>query len=322
MCATSRSSSARTETHLLGWIVGIAAFAAVVVIATHISEEHEFARMLAHAEPWWLALALVLQAATYVALTEVWRSVVRAARQPLPRRPSLSIALAKLFIDQTLPSGGISGSALLATALERRGTPTPVVRSTVIVELASNYFAYALCLAVAIAIAALAGHAGSIIVVPALLFVAVAVGIGVGAIALSRATRPPGLPGLRRAGRWVAGADRRLTGDPAVLARATGWQIAIVVLDGATTWTLLRAVGVHAPVAGVFASFMIASLARTISIVPGGLGVFEGVSVVTLNQLGVPVASALSATLLFRGVSYWLPMVPGFLASRRLQRSS
>ena len=72
------------------------------------------------------------------------------------------------------------------------------------------------------------------------------------------------------------------------------------------------------PVAGVFASFMIASLARTVSIVPAGLGIFEGVGVLTLHQLGVPIAAALSATLLFRGLSYWLPMIPGFIASRKL----
>lgn len=77
--------------------------------------------------------------------------------------------------------------------------------------------------------------------------------------------------------------------------------------------------GVHAPIGGVFASFMIASLARTLGITPAGLGVFEGVGVLTLHQIGVPHAAALSATLLFRGLSYWLPMVPGFIASRKLR---
>jgi Mg2+-importing ATPase len=63
---------------------------------------------------------------------------------------------------------------------------------------------------------------------------------------------------------------------------------------------------------------LLASLARTLSIMPAGLGVFEGVAVVTLHQLGIPVTQALSAMLLFRGVSYWLPLLPGFIASRRL----
>jgi Mg2+-importing ATPase len=60
--------------------------------------------------------------------------------------------------------------------------------------------------------------------------------------------------------------------------------------------------------AGVFASFMVSTLLRTISIVPGGLGIFEAASVMTLKLAGVSVPVALAATLLFRGLSVWLPM--------------
>jgi len=56
---------------------------------------------------------------------------------------------------------------------------------------------------------------------------------------------------------------------------------------------------------------MLSTLARTLGVVPGGLGVFEGVSVATLKLIGVPVATGLAATLLFRFFTFWLPMVPG-----------
>jgi Mg2+-importing ATPase len=69
---------------------------------------------------------------------------------------------------------------------------------------------------------------------------------------------------------------------------------------------------------GVFASFMIASVFRTMGIVPGGLGTFEATSVLTLRMVGVDLAVALSATLLFRGLSFWLPMLPGYWFSRRV----
>lgn len=303
----------------LGWLVGIAALVAVVIVATHISEPRDFARLVEHAEPWWVAVAFVLQAGTYVALAQVWRAVVRAGGRQLPLGVGVRIALAKLFVDQTLPSVGISGGVLLASALGRRGIERPTVAATVIIELAGYYFAYAICLAIAIAIAGPTGHAGTVVVASSLAFIAIAVGVAIAAILLSRARRLPNISWLRRGEQWLTGADRRLTGDLRLLARTTGWQIAIVLLDGATTWSLLRALGVHAHVAAVYASFMIASLARTISIFPGGLGVFEGVSVLTLHQTGVPLAAALSATLLFRGLSYWLPMVPGFIASRRVR---
>jgi Mg2+-importing ATPase len=124
-------------------------------------------------------------------------------------------------------------------------------------------------------------------------------------------------PLLRRMVAFVAGADARLVRSPRVLAEAIGLQGGIMLLDAATVWTLIRALGVTASAPGVFASFMVASLFRAMGIVPGGLGTFEATSVLTLRMLGVDLAVALSATLLFRGLSFWLPMLPGYWFSRR-----
>jgi Mg2+-importing ATPase len=67
---------------------------------------------------------------------------------------------------------------------------------------------------------------------------------------------------------------------------------------------------------------MIASLLRTFGFMPGGLGTFEAASVATLALIGIPVPVGLSATLLFRGLSFWLPMAPGLAFSRRLAKPS
>ena len=56
--------------------------------------------------------------------------------------------------------------------------------------------------------------------------------------------------------------------------------------------------------------------------VPGGLGSFEAASVLTLQLSGVALPEALSATLLFRGLSFWLPMLPGVGFARAAGRSA
>ncbi len=98
------------------------------------------------------------------------------------------------------------------------------------------------------------------------------------------------------------------------------FQLAIVLLDVATVWILIYSLGEMASPAGVFASFTLSSLLRTISIVPGGLSVFEATSVVTLRLAGVSLPVALAATLLFRGLGVWLPMVPGTFFSRGVRQ--
>lgn len=95
------------------------------------------------------------------------------------------------------------------------------------------------------------------------------------------------------------------------------WLLLALILQAATLWVLILALGLFASPSGVFASFMISTLLRTIGLLPGGLGTFEATSVLTLKLVGVPLPVALSSTLLFRGLSFWLPMIPGLWFSRR-----
>ena len=72
----------------------------------------------------------------------------------------------------------------------------------------------------------------------------------------------------------------------------------------------------------MFASLVIASVAMTVILTPGGLGPFESACVAMLTLFRVPVEAALAATLLLRGFTYWLPMLPGLWVSRREMRAA
>jgi uncharacterized membrane protein YbhN (UPF0104 family) len=51
-----------------------------------------------------------------------------------------------------------------------------------------------------------------------------------------------------------------------------------------------------------------------------GLGSFEAVSVAMMRLFGVPFEAAVSATLLFRGFTLWVPLIPGgWLARKELK---
>jgi len=71
----------------------------------------------------------------------------------------------------------------------------------------------------------------------------------------------------------------------------------------------------------VFVSFVFASVVATLALVPGGIGTFEGSSVVMLHAHGVELEAALAATLLLRGFTFWLPMLPGLVLARRELRA-
>lgn len=296
----------------------------VVIMALHFSEGREFVHLAERAEPWWLAVAFTLQAGTYWAQAEVFRIVARASRCHLPFVPVYKLGFAKIFIDQAVPSGGISGTFVLAKGLTDQGMTRSAVAAAVSIDLASYYAAYIVSLAGALLYAAIHREASEIIVLVSLVFGLFAIALSLSVVALSgRGPRrlPFGLSRLRSA-RAMLGflqeADPKHVRSPRLLLEASAYQLAIVVFDAATIWVLIRSLGARAGVGGVFASFMISSLFRTIGILPGGLGTFEASSVLTLKLVGIAIPVALAATLLFRGLSFWLPLLPGLWYSRRV----
>ena len=67
---------------------------------------------------------------------------------------------------------------------------------------------------------------------------------------------------------------------------------------------------------------LMASIVVTLGPIPLGLGSFEAVSIGMLRLMGVPFEGALSATLLLRGFTLWMPLIAGFFSTRReLKRS-
>jgi Mg2+-importing ATPase len=307
----------------LSWVLGAALLAAVVTTTIHFSEEKTFVRLAERAEPSWLLVALILQAGTYLAQGGIWRRVARAAGYELSRKTAFALGLAKLFVDQALPSAGLSSSILVAKALEQRRLPPPAVKASVVINVASYQLAYFVALLGALMLVARRGETNALVTVTAVFFLLFSLGLSGAVLAFSgrrhdRLARTiQRFPAARTTLDFLAEADARILRSPRVLAETTGLQGAIVLLDAATLWTLIAALGANASAGGVFASFMIASLFRTMGIVPGGLGTFEATSVLMLRMVGVDLAVALSATLLFRGLSFWIPMLPGYWVSRR-----
>ena len=107
---TDMRSSHRRSMRWLRWFFGLALVAVVIVVARHFSEAKDFALHVEHAEPSWLLVAVLLQAGTYVCQGQVFRSVAAAVRFPLSIGKACRLSLAKLFVNQAIPSGSVSGN--------------------------------------------------------------------------------------------------------------------------------------------------------------------------------------------------------------------
>ena len=98
------------------------------------------------------------------------------------------------------------------------------------------------------------------------------------------------------------------------------WWLAVFLaaanrmLDYAALVAALAAFDVHARPSEVLLAFVVAQALAMVPITPGGLGFVESGLTALLVVIGVPVDVAVIATLLYRLVSYWLPIPVGVLA--------
>jgi len=311
----------------LSWLLGAAVFGVVVIVVLRFSDAQEFLRLLQRIEPGWLLAAALAQAATYYCETQVWRGVSVAAGTAIAFRTAYQLSVAKLFVDQAVPTGGLSGTLVYVEGLRRAGIERRVAFSGVVVDAFSYYCAYAICVAVALVVAAsqdsLNGPLAAIATVFAMLSTAFALAVLM-QFGLQRGPLRSALERLRPIGRALKilqEIDPKLAHNPRVLLRACLWQIGIQLLDALSLWLLLLALGAWVDLHSVFTSYMFSALFRTLSFSPGGLGTFEAAAVMILRSSGVPIETAFAATVLFRGLNFWLPMLPGMWCARRVMRS-
>jgi uncharacterized protein (TIRG00374 family) len=295
----------------------------VGIVISRRGEELKFADLLKHAHPAWLLLAAVLQVGTYACAAGAWQRVLARQRIRTSLWQLMPLGLAKLFMDQVVPSAGLSGTLLVVRALKRRGVPDGPSVSTVVVGLVGFHLAYALALVATLVLLAVSGDLSR-----RMLSLAVAATFFIGAmivalIWLSRGRRGPvrdllmRIPGLKGFLQQLRDAPKGALHDKTLLLETTALQFGIFVLDAATLGVCLLALGASASPTGLFAALVIASLVATITIIPSGLGTFDATMLAMLHLVGVSTTNGVGAVLLFRGFTLMLPLVPGLWLARR-----
>ena len=307
-------------------LIGVGFFASVIVVARYFSEEQAFVRLARQVNPYWFIAAFLLQMGTYSTQGEIWRKVGDAGNHHVSLWAVYKLALVKLFVDQALPSGGFSGSLIVGRVLDHHAFRRSTIYAAAVVNTTSFFTAYVLCLAVALGVLVLSGRDSPFVVALTILFMIISGTIDLGMLFLTGKDVASRLGGVgrfflvRSSLNAMKDADLAIVRNTRIQTEATLFQMLTFLLDGLTLWTLVRSLGVAATPGHAFASFMFANLVRTVGLVPAGLGTFEATAVLMLRMEDISVAAALSATVLFRVITFVLPMVPGLWFSRHLLR--
>jgi uncharacterized protein (TIRG00374 family) len=108
--------------------------------------------------------------------------------------------------------------------------------------------------------------------------------------------------------------------DPLRVASAFLFNLLRLGFDAASLYFAFWAIGFSVAPAFLLVIFTSSSALSTLSGVPGELGVMETALAILSTSLGIPPPAAVSAIVLFRALSYWLPIPVGYLAFGDLER--
>lgn len=300
------------------WFLGLIFLAGLVYFVTHFRELEHFIQLLHQAKPLWLLAGFFVQSLTYFSAAAVWQQTFLHAGVRYSLLSLVPLGIAKLFSDQALPSGGMSGSAFLVASLNRRGIPPPLCMAMLLTSMVAYYTAYLIATLSSVALLCLYHAMHVWIIAVTGVFCVVAVIIPAGSLWLKHLGKQQSLPALLQRIPGLANVINDLTDSPGSLLRSpklfiitTLLQGTIFLLDAYTLKVMLNAVGQDVSFLVVFPSFVVASVVTTLSPIPLGLGTFEATCVAMLSMLGVTLEAAFTATLLLRGFTLWLPMIPG-----------
>lgn len=262
-------------------------------------------RGLGSVRPGWVVLAVVAASSSYVAAGLAQLGGV-AGRVPLPRLVAAQVASA--FTNRLLPAGA-GGIATNVRCLRRSGMSTgtagTAVATTAVAGIAMHLLTLGLAVPVLLAVPAVRhAVAGSTIG----LAVTAVVLAALGAVAI----RPPAL--VRRLLAKVKGERAHLSATlrhPGRVALLLGGSLGVTVAHATAFVAALHAVGASAPLLLVLAVYVAAVAAAGLIPAPGGAGGLDVTLLAGLAAAGISSTSAVTAVLLFRLVTFWLPTLPG-----------
>jgi uncharacterized protein (TIRG00374 family) len=312
-----------TRWHLRSaWILGIIILAGLILVVLKFGELKNFAILIKQARPAWLVCAVGFQFLTYVSVASAWRATLARTDHPVRLSNLVPLGLAKLFTDQAIPSAGMSGNILVARGLSKRGIPPHLVLTALLVDIIGYYIAYMIMVLTTLLILKTYFQAHAALLSAFTLFAVLAVGIPSLIVWIKRRSDRPlpwilkRLPFSNFLLQIIRDVPSGLLRDPVLIFKNTCFEAGVFLLDALTLWVVLLSIGqaVHPMVP--FTVFIAASVVGTVSPLPMGLGTFEAVAVATLGMLGVPIEAALTAALLLRGFTFWIPMLPGLLLAK------
>jgi hypothetical protein len=290
---------------------------------------------------YFVAATLLVLGVTIYNQVALYASIYNLLEIPSTKRELLPVYLVRRFVTVAAPSGGFSGWAPFLQFARRRELPIGTVFVANLIYTILWYSAFLVFLLVGLIYlfimhdlewfeisAALVMLATDIIMIAvlALSWVAPRVLEMLLSWLATVSERLFGLikrrPPLSRQQFMVFASDLNQAAD--LMRRSSLKQVSKPVIHALLNESLLllmfylvaQSFGLHINFGVLVAAYSVSILFFVVSPTPGGLGFVEGTLIIVLTTLNVRADQATVVTLAYRGITFWLPFILGFVALR------
>lgn len=321
-------------------IVTFGALAFLIVISWDQIREAFFD--LARLNIWVLLLIIPIQLVSYFAIARLYKDFFDAQGERISLKEMYKVALELNFVNHVFPSGGVSGFSYLSIRLKAAGISTSKSTLAQILRFALTFISFILLLLIALVVLAFGKNTSPfIILICSTIIGSTIFGSAVGIFIISKASRikafvswlPKALNYVFRyfkKGKEIINISKVedtledlhddykvLSKDMRLIKWLLVWALIINVVEVLTIYIVYIAFGSPINVGALIIAYAVANFAGLIAILPGGVGVYEGLMTAVLTGAGVPKALALSATVLYRILTMVLFLPVGYVFYNR-----
>lgn len=307
--------------------INIVTILALVVLAYALRDQlYETFDNLHHVNLWLVVLIVPTQVLSYTAHANMYQSLFRAVGDRFRFKPMLRLVAELNFVNTVFPSGGVSGFSYIALRLKDEKVSTAKATLIQMMRFIMIFIAMQIWLFLGLIALAIGGQAndfaillagifGTLITVGTLLLTYIIGGktrinmfftsitrLINGLIRIVRPRRPEAIniSKAKLAFTELHENFQVLKKDLSLLRRPLIFALLFVAGEVLTIYAVYAAFGQFVNIGAVIMAYAVANFAGMVSILPGGIGIYEALMTAVLSAGGIPAAVSLPVTVMYR----------------------
>jgi uncharacterized protein (TIRG00374 family) len=328
---------------IINWLT-LGALVLLVILIRH--DLANTIRNLAHVNGWLLFLIIPVEALNYHAQTKLYQGLFRIVGNKLSYRFLFGASLELNFVNHVFPSGGVTGISYFGMRL--KGNQITGGKATLIqvMKLGLTFLSFEVLIVIGlIALAALGRVNNLIILVASALSTLLLVGtLGfvyvVGSksridtfftmatkvvnrlIQLVRPNHPETISIERSRGVFEDFHDnyKQLQNHRKALTAPFWYAFLANLTEVLAVYVVYLAFGRAVNFGAVIIAYAIANFAGLVSVLPGGIGIYEGLMTAVLASTGIAPSVSLPVTIMYRVINTLIQVPPGYILYQRALR--